>query len=141
MVFLAIPRVFRIKVCKSSIEDNIRNNGYEFLPCLLIQGDVPGPDQVGDEAGEAVPGRTDGHVGEVQLRDGEGLDSGGDWAGGPGREGLLDQETGSDESSDDDTEPEESDETSGGGDIDQAVNCGGFQKLLDFLQYLHFDNV
>ena len=45
----------------------------------LVEVDVPGPDEVGVEAGEAVPGRTDGHVGEVDLRDGQGLYGGGDW--------------------------------------------------------------
>ena len=119
MVLLSscIPRVFRIYVCESSIEDNIRYNGYEFLPCLLIQGDVSGLDQVGDEAGEAVPGRTDGHVGEVQLRDGEGLYSGGDWTGGPAGEGLLDQDPRSSEAKYDDTNPEQSEEASVGRDV------------------------
>ena len=42
----------------------------------------------------------------------------------------MDQGPGSDESSDDDRDPEESDETSGGGDVDQAVDGGGLQELL-----------
>ena len=87
-----------------------------------VEGDVPGPDQDGEEAGEAVPGGTDGHVGEVQLGDGEGLYGGGDWTAGPLGEGLMDQNSGSDEASEDDGEPEESGETSGGGDVGQAVD-------------------
>ena len=43
----------------------------------------------------------------------------------------MDQESGSGESSNDDEDPEESDETSGGGDVDYAVDSGGFQKLFD----------
>ena len=96
----------------------------KFDPFVIIEGDVPDP--VGVETGEAVSGRTDGHVGELQVRDGEGLDSGGDWAGRPAGDGLLDQDSGSDESSDDDKEPEESDETSGGGEVDHAMDGGGF---------------
>ena len=106
---------------------------YELHLFIIIERLVPGPDQVGEEAGEAVPGRTDGHVGEVQVRDGESLYGGGDRTGGPAGEGLLDQDSGSNESSDDDREPEESDETSGGGDVDQAVDGGGLQELPDNL--------
>ena len=54
------------------------NKIRKFLPFLLREVDVPGPDEVGVEAGEAVPGRTDGHVGEVNLSDGPGLYGGGD---------------------------------------------------------------
>ena len=50
----------------------------------------------------------------------------------------MDQGPGSDESSDDDRDPEESDETSGGGDVDQSMNSGGLKKYLDFFQYFHF---
>ena len=45
----------------------------------------------------------------------------------------MDQNSCSKESSDDDRGPEKSDETSSGGDVDQAVDCGGFQKLLDLV--------
>ena len=37
------------------------------------------------------------------------------------------------EAQDDDTEPEQSDQTSGGGEIDQAVDGGELQELLDSL--------
>ena len=49
----------------------------------------------------------------------------------------MNQDSGSDESSDDDREPEESDETSGGGDVDQAVDGGGLEELPERLQSLH----
>ena len=68
--------------------------------------------EVRDEAGETVPGRTDGHVWEVDLSDWESLDGGGDWTVRPAREGLLDQDKGPSEASDDYTDPEESDLTS-----------------------------
>ena len=45
----------------------------------------------------------------------------------------MDQDSGSDEASEDDGEPEKSDETSGGGDVDQAVDSRIFQKLSDCL--------
>ena len=45
----------------------------------------------------------------------------------------MDQNSCSEESSDDNRGPEESDETSSGGDVDQAVDCRGFQKLLDLV--------
>ena len=60
----------------------------------LVEGYVPWDDEVRVEAGETVPGRTDGHVGEVDVRDGESLDGGGDGAAGPAGEGLLDQDGG-----------------------------------------------
>ena len=37
------------------------------------------------------------------------------------------------EAQDDDTEPEQSDQTSGGGEIDQTVDGGELQELLDSL--------
>ena len=75
----------------------------------LVEGNVPGSEEVRVEAGETVPGRTDGHVGEVNLSDGPGLYGGGDWTVCPAREGLLDQDYSSSEASDDDTDPEQSD--------------------------------
>ena len=54
------------------------------------------------ETGEAVPGRTDSQIGEVNLGDGPSLDGGGDGAGGPAREGLMDQEPSYSEASHDD---------------------------------------
>ena len=52
----------------------------------LVEGKVPGSEEVRVEAGEAVPGRTDGHVGEVNLSDGESLYGGGDGTAGPAGE-------------------------------------------------------
>ena len=101
----------------------------KFDPFVIIEGDVPDP--VGVEAGEAVSGRTDGHVGELQVRDGEGLDSGGDWAGCPGGEGLGDHVTGPREANEDDKDPQESGNTLVGGDVDKTVDGGGLQELLD----------
>ena len=72
----------------------------------LVKGDVPGSDEVRVEAGEAVPGRTDGHVGEVNLSDGPGLYGGGYWTVCPAGEGLLDQDCRHSEARDDDTQPE-----------------------------------
>ena len=98
----------------------------EFLPFLLIKVDVPGGDEVRDEAGEAVPGRTDRHVGEVDLSDGPGLYGRGDGAAGPAGEGLVDQAPNNCEARDDDTEPEQSDEAPGCRYINQTMNGGGF---------------
>ena len=90
----------------------MRNVVRKFLPYLLIKVDVPGGDEVRDEAGEAVPGRTDRHVGEVNLSDGQSLYGGGDGAVCPAREGLLDENPGHSEASDDDPDPEQSDQSS-----------------------------
>ena len=120
--------VFSVVLC---LQYSVRNKVRQLLPFLLIKVDVPGHDEVRVEAGEGVPGRTDGHVGEVQLSDGESLYGGGDWADCPAREGLVDQHSSSCEARDDHTDPEESDETSAGGQIDEAVDGGGLQKLLD----------
>ena len=88
-----------------------------MFPYLGVEGDVPGPDEVRDQAGEAVPGRTDRHVGEVNIRDGQSLYGGGDRTDRPAREGLLDQDCSSTEASQDNEHPEQSEETSGGGDV------------------------
>ena len=45
----------------------------------------------------------------------------------------MDQGPGSDESSNDDRDPEESDIAASVGDVAQAVNGGGLQELLDNL--------
>ena len=71
----------------SRIVDSIKHPvSNKFLPFSLTERDVPGPEEVRVEAGETVPGRTDGHVGEVQVRDGESLDGGGDRTAGPAGE-------------------------------------------------------
>ena len=82
------------------------------MTVVLVEVDVSGPDEVRVEACETVPGRTDCHVGEVNLRDGPGLYGGGDGTVGPAREGLVDHDSGPSEASDDDTQPEYSDLTS-----------------------------
>ena len=48
---------------------------------------------------------------------------------------LIDQDSGSREACYDDTEPQESDQTSVGGDVDQAVDGGGVQELRHTLHY------
>ena len=111
-VFVISSRKFFIFFIIGFISDvisGIRNVVREFLSFLLIEGDVPGPDEVRVEAGETVPGRTDRHIGEVNLSDGPGLDGGGDGTGGPAREGLLDQDRGNTEASQDNSEPEDPD--------------------------------
>ena len=115
----------------------MRNVVRKFLPYLLIKGDVPGPEEVRDEAGEAVPGRTDRHVGEVNLSDGPGLYGGGDGTVCPAREGLLDHDCGSSEASDDDTDPEQSDQPPVTSYIGQTMYGGGLQELLDILDTNH----
>ena len=45
----------------------------------------------------------------------------------------MDQHSRSHEARDDDTEPEESHKTFGGGDVDEAVYGRGLQELLDSL--------
>ena len=124
VLVLLLPQLRKLLVPHTAVglEDGKGPNICSFLPCLLIKVDVPGHDEVRVEAGEGVPGRTDGHVGEVQVRDGESLYGGGDRTVSPAREGLLDQHSGSSEASDDDEEPENSDRMSGSGDVDQAVN-------------------
>ena len=96
----------------SYVISGIRNVVREFLSFLLIKGDVPGADEVRDEADETVPRRTDRHIWEVNLSDGQGLDGGGDGTVGPAREGLVDHDSGPSEASDNDTKPEEFDLTS-----------------------------
>ena len=53
------------------------------------------------------------------------LYGGGDLTGGPGGEGLLDEDSGSDEASGDDSDPEQSEETFVRADIGEAVYGGG----------------
>ena len=65
------------------------NTVGQFLSLLLIKDHLPGHDEVRDEAGETVPGRTDSHVGEVDVSDGHGLDGGGDWTDGPYKKDWL----------------------------------------------------
>lgn len=55
-----------------------------------------------------------------QVGVGEGLNGGGHRTGGQAGEGLPDRDSGSDESSDDDRQPDESDETSGDVDVDKT---------------------
>ena len=114
----------------SYVISGIRNVVREFLSFLLIKGDVPGADEVRDEADETVPRRTDRHIWEVNLSDGQGLDGGGDGTVGPAREGLLDQDEGSSEASDDDTDPEQSDQPSVSSYVVQTMDGGGLQELL-----------
>ena len=84
-----------------------------------------------NESGEHVPGRTDGHVGEIHLRDGQRLDGGGDGTDCPAREGLVDQDCGYSEAGDDDRDPEESGRPSVSSYVGQTVYGGGTQELLD----------
>ena len=84
----AVLLVFRVLVVERSVKHNIRDVRNKFLPFILVKRHVPDHGQDWVEAGEAVPRGTDGHGGEVQLRDGESLDSGGDWTDGPAGEGL-----------------------------------------------------
>ena len=95
----------------------------------LVEAHVPGSDEVRVEAGETVPGRTDCHIGEVNLSDGQGLDGGGDGTVGPAREGLLDQSCCSSEASDNDTDPGEPDQTLFIGNVDQTMDGRRFHKL------------
>ena len=88
------------------------------------------------EVGEGISRRTDGHVGELQFRDWQSLKCCGDWTVGPAREGLLDQDKGSSEASDDDTDPEQSDQPSVSSYIEQTMDGGGLQELLHSLQDL-----
>ena len=98
----------------------------QLNPFLSIESPVPRHHEVGVEACKTVPRGTDGHVGEVQVRDGQSLYGGGDRTVSPAGEGLLDDDSGSSEASDDDEEPENSDWRSGSGDVNQAVNCRRF---------------
>ena len=68
--------------------------------------------EVGELEDKTVPGRTDRHIWEVNLSDGQGLDGGGDGTVCPAREGLVDHDSGPSEASDNDTKPEDSDLTS-----------------------------
>ena len=95
----------------------LQNMIRKLLPFLLREVEVPGANEVRIEAGEAVPGRTDGHVGEVNLSDRESLYGGGDRTAGPTREGLVDQEPGYSEASQDNEHPEQPEESSGGGNV------------------------
>ena len=97
-----------------------------MLSYLLSDGDVPGSDEVRVEAGETVPWRTDGHVGEVNLSDGPGLNGGGDRIAGPAGEGLLDQDPNNCEARDDHKDPEKSNKASGCRNITQTMDRGGF---------------
>ena len=124
-------RIFRIV---DSIKDSISD---KFCPCSLTKRHVSGPQEVRDEAGETVLGRTDSHVGEVQVRDGEGLDGGGDGTAGPAREGLMDQDPSSSEASDDDTEPEKSGKPSFISDMGKTMYGGGTQELLHTMDTNH----
>ena len=90
-----------------------------------------------NESGEHVPGRTDGHVGELQFRDGQSLYGGGDGTDCPAREGLVDQDPSPSEASDDDTEPEKSGKLSFISDMGKTMYGGGTQELLHTLDTNH----
>ena len=96
----------------------------------MFKVDVPGHDEVRVEAGETVLRRTDSNVGELQFRDWQGLYSGGDWTVGPVGKRLMDQDKRSYEASDDDTDPEQSDQPSFTSNVGQSMDGGGLQELL-----------
>ena len=81
-----------------------------------------GCEEVRREAGEGVPGRTDGDPGEDHLGDGQRLRGGGDWTGRPVVEGLLDQQPGHSEACHDDTQPEQSGQAPLAGDVREPVD-------------------
>ena len=108
-----------------------RNKIRQFFSLGVVEVDVLRHGEVGKEAGEAVLGRADGDDGEVQLWDGESLDGGGHWIVGPAGKGLVDQECRSRKSSKDDKDPEDPRNSSASGDVGEAMDGGGFQKLLD----------
>ena len=104
----------------------------QFLLLFVVQGDVPGHDQDREEGGEAVPGRTDNNIWEVQLSDGFRLDGGGDRACGPAGEGLPDDHHGSGEPGNDHRKPQQLPQgMSTGRNIDQAVYRRGLEILLE----------
>ena len=70
---------------------------------------------------------------EVEVCDWPSVYSGGDWTGGPAGERQRYQVAGHDEARVDHRDPEESDETSGGGDVDQTVDGGGLKELFETL--------
>ena len=102
----------------------------KLISCLLTESFVPWHDQVGIEACKTVPRGTNSHVWEYEVSDGQSLYGGWDRTVSPAGEGLTDDDSGSREASDDDEEPENFDRRSGSGDVNQAVNCRRFQKLL-----------
>ena len=134
---MSVLNEFLVLYVVTCIQKSISNNIGKFLSFILTKGDVPGPDEVRDEAGETVPGRTDGHIGEVNLSDGPGLDGGGDWTVGPARKGLLDQDKGSRKASDDNKDPEQSDKSSVSSYIVQTMDGGRLQELFPALYTKH----
>ena len=100
------------------------------MKVCLVERDVPGHDEVRVEAGETVLRRTDSNVGELQFRDWQSLYGGGYWTIRPAREGLMDQDKRSSKASDDDTDPEQSDQLSITGYIVQTMDGGALQELL-----------
>ena len=107
----------------------------QFLPDLVVQDRLLGHLQEEVEGGVGVSWRADGDVGEHQLRDGLDGDGGGDGALLPPLEGHHDEEGGEGEPRQDDTDPEHSPEFPGGGDVGQAVDCGGGEEILQLLKH------
>ena len=97
---------------------------------FLTEGDLAASYNIKVEVGEGISGRTDGHVGELQFRDWQSLYGGGYWTIRPAREGLMDQDKRSSKASDDDTDPEQSDQLSITGYIIQTMDGGALQELL-----------
>ena len=120
LIFAIITRI------KKSRDNTIR----KLQSFFLFKVDVPGHDDVRVEAGETVLRRTDSNVGELQFRDWQSLYGGGDWTVRPAREGLMDQDKRSSKASDDDTDPEQSDQLSITGYIVQTMDGGALQELL-----------
>ena len=109
---------------------------HQLGPVLGAEGHVLDQRQVVVEGGEGPPGGADGDVGEGDLGDGEDLHRGGDGALLPASEGLLDEVGGADEAGQDNGEPEELEQSPGGGDVGQAVYGGGGEEGVEFFQHV-----
>ena len=109
---LSVVKEFLVFVCQTRIIKSTDNTISQLDSILCVEGNVPGPDEVGIEAGETVPGGADRHIGEIHHRDRQGVDGGRDGTCGPAREGLLDQDSGHAEASQDNERPEQFEESS-----------------------------
>ena len=109
-----------------SICFNLFSNVGVFFHKYISPSLVPQVHEVVVEVGGGVGGGTDGHLGEGDVTDGQGLQGRGHRVLGPILKTLQDDHEGRAEARYDRTHPEHSDMSPGGGNISQTVDGGGF---------------
>ena len=101
----------------------------EFSSGVIIKSEIFRENEIRVDVGQCVLGRTNRHLGKLDIFDGESLHRGGHRLLGPAFKGLVDQQGGPGEACDDDAGPEKSEVFSRAGDVKQTVDGGGGEKF------------